>query len=58
MTAADGAALIRAKQARSPKKFDDLVKHYRRQGFSDAEIVRAMVNSKLMINTGTLGGKR
>jgi len=44
----NGDALIRAKRA-TRKRFEDLVGHYRKLGFSDAEIVRAMVDSKLMI---------
>ena len=47
----DGAALIRAKQSSNPAGFKKVVQHYRRLGFSDAQIVNAMAKSPLIIST-------
>jgi hypothetical protein len=42
--------LIRAKRS-SPRRFKVLVQYYRSRGFTDKEIVTAMISSPLMINS-------
>jgi hypothetical protein len=47
----NGAALIDALRDRKrPRGFNELVKHYRTRGFTDADLVRAMAKSRALIN--------
>jgi hypothetical protein len=51
----DGSALVRAK-SRSKKDFERLVETYRAAGFSDKEMLDAMVRSRSLVDS--LGRER
>jgi hypothetical protein len=47
---ADIDALMQARRRKPSKDFKQLLDLYRKRGFSDAEIVQAMADSRVVIN--------
>ena len=47
---ADVDTLMQARRRKSLKDFKQLLDFYRKRGFSDAEIVQAMAESRVVIN--------
>ena len=54
---ADVDTLMQARRRKSLKDFKQLLDFYRKRGFSDAEIVRAMAKSPAMISALKLMGQ-
>ena len=55
----DAAALIRARaKKRRPKLFEECVAFYRKAGYSDAEIARAMADSPHLVDALGREGRR
>lgn len=46
----NGDLLAKARRRKSQKEFESLLSFYRKRGFTDAEIVKAMAESRIVIN--------